>query len=219
VADVIPLFPLGQVLLPGMPLPLHIFEPRYRKMLADITAPGARRAFGVVALRRGSEVGDPAAQFSDTGTLAELTEVVAQPEGTSDLLAVGSRRFRVERLVPGAPYLRAEVEMLPEVDGGVTPQLRNAARHLQQIFDARIGALTGETPSAPLPDDAGLLSYRLAARLPLPPADRQALLEEPTDAARLNRAVRLQRRELALLGATRTIAVSPVVLQLPARPN
>ena len=218
-ADVIPLFPLGQVLLPGMPLPLHIFEPRYRRLLADITAPGARRAFGVVALRRGSEVGDPAAPFHDVGTLAEVTEVVPQPEGTSDLLAVGSSRFRVERLVPGTPYLRAAVETLPEVDGGVTPQLGAAARHLQQRFDARIGALTGETPTAPLSDDSGLLSSQLATRLPLPPADRQALLEEPTDAARLVRAVRLLRRELALLEATRAIAVSPVVLQLPARPN
>jgi hypothetical protein len=86
--------------------------------------------------------------------------------------------------------------------------------HARMIYD-----LTGRRNDDTLPTDANQLSYHLAAQLPLTSDDRQLLLEEPTAAARLARTAVLLRREIALLHATRTIAVSPGVLQLYIRPN
>lgn len=213
------LFPLGQVLFPGMGLPLRVFEPRYREMLRDVSAPGGVRSFGVVGITTGSEVGDPGARFSTVGTIAEITEVRPHPDGTSDLMAVGSRRFRILAPVPGTTYLRARVAYLPEVDGGATPTLCQAVRALHERFRAAAVARTGNASAEPLATDPAVLSYQLASWLPLTPADRQALLEEPTDAARLERVARLLRRELRLLEATGSIAVAPRVVQVPLSAN
>ena len=220
-AELIPLFPLSHVLLPGMPLPLHIFEPRYRQLLADIDQ-GARGAgsFGVVALRSGTEAITPHARagapdLEPLGTVAEIVDVEAGEDGTADLLSVGSRRFRVVRVVTeGKPYVRAEVEFLPEPDGALTPELTARARDLMGVYDAMLLRLAGRGTGPELPDDANQLSYQVAARLPLPPVDRQELLADETTAQRLERIARLLRREIALLQRTRSIAVSPAVLRM-----
>lgn len=219
-AEAIPLFPLSHVLLPGMPLPLHIFEQRYRDLLADITSPQRLGSFGVVALRRGTEAVTPGmtrtTEVEQIGTLAEILEVRAQPDGTSDVLAVGSRRFRVVELLPDtASYLRAHVEFLDEPDGAVTRQQAALARELMAVYDSLLLRLAGRRTGEELPDDANQLSYQLAARLPLPPGDRQLLLDDADTAQRLRRISRLLRRELALLQRTRSIAVSPAVVRLP----
>lgn len=222
-SDVIAVFPLSHILLPGMGLPLHIFEQRYRDLLRDVTEPGGSRSFGIVGLTRGSEVGahgtEGEPEFSEVGTVAEIAEIHPYEDGASDLMTVGSRRFRIRRLVPGRAYLQAEVDFLPETDGGATRQLCQVATRLHEQFNRLVVDLTGEDAAPPLAPDPGRLSYQLASWLPLPPADRQALLEEPTDASRLMRTVRLLRRELRLLAATRSIAVAPRVLQLYIRPN
>ncbi|HVU92942.1 MAG TPA: LON peptidase substrate-binding domain-containing protein [Jatrophihabitans sp.] len=221
-AELIPLFPLSHVLLPGMPLPLHVFEQRYRELLDDIaSAPGGAR-FGVVALRSGTEAANPLTadagpDVEGIGTLAEILEVEAREDGTSDLLSVGSRRFRIDRLVPeGRPYLRAEVEFLDETDGPLTAEHAARAAELLELYDAMLMKLAGRATGAELPDDPTQLSYQVAARLPLPPAERQALLVAGTTAERLERLAALLRREIALLRRTRSIAVSPAVLRLPA---
>lgn len=219
-AELIPLFPLSHVLLPGMPLPLHIFEPRYREMLADIEQPPNGGTFGVVALRSGTEARtrhtrEDAPDVEAVGTLAEILEIEAGEDGTSDLLSVGSRRFTITALVPeGKAYLRAEVEYLDELDGDLQPQQEIRARELIEVYDAILTRLAGRATGAELPPDAGQLSYQIAARLPLPPAERQELLCDPTTAARLDRVARLLRREIALLRCTRSIAVSPAVLRI-----
>ncbi len=225
VAEIIPLFPLSHVLLPGMPLPLHIFEQRYRDLLEDLAvAPGGAR-FGVVALRSGSETlaTDARATLPDVeaiGTLAEILEVEAQDDGTTDLLSVGSRRFRIESLVPdGKAYLRAEINFVDEDDGDLGRGHEALARDLMEFYDAMLLRLAGRATGAELPPDANQLSYQIGARLPLPPDERQALLCDPTTAERLIRLNRLLRREIALLQRTRTIAVSPAVLRLIAGGN
>jgi Lon protease-like protein len=219
----IPLFPLGHVLLPGMPLPLHVFEPRYRQLLADVTARQGPTNFGIVALTRGSEVGtagvDQEPEFSAVGTVAEVLEVQPYDDGASDLFTVGSRRFRVDRLVAGKPYLQAEVTYLEETDGELTPELRATVIRLEAEHARLLTALTGEVPDTDEPADSGQLSYQLAARLPLALADRQDLLEQPDTADRLGELVRLLRREIALLRTTHSIAVAPGVLQLYVRSN
>lgn len=224
-AEAIPLFPLSHVLLPGMPLPLHIFEQRYRDLLDDVSRSGTAGAFGVVALRRGTEAVTPGTpdggiDVAEVGTLAEILEIDPNEDGTSDVLSVGSRRFRVLRLLPeDGSYLRAEVEFLDEPDGELTAELERRARELLDVFDTLLVRLAGRATGSELPDDANQLSYQVAARLPLAPLERQQLLADDTTASRLTRVVRLLRRETALLQRTRSIAVSPAVVRLPAGLN
>ena len=220
VAETIPLFPLSHVLLPGMPLPLHIFEQRYRDLLDDVADAPAGAVFGVVALRTGTEASTPGTveagpDVEAVGTLAEILEIERQDDGTSDLLSVGTRRFRVQQLLPvGKPYLRAEIEYLDEPDGELTPSLALRARELMDVFDSMLVRLAGRGTGGELPDDATMLAYQLAARLPLPPREKQPLLADGSTAERLQHVARLLRREIALLQQTRSIAVSPAVLRL-----
>ena len=220
VADVIPVFPLSHVLLPGLPLPLHIFEPRYRQLLCDVRTDKSAGSFGVLALRHGSEAGPcERPDVADVGTLAEIVEVEAGDDGTSDLLTIGSRRFQVDELLDGAPYLRARVTWLDEQDGDLRPSQLVVARRLFADMSALLGELTGRERSDDLPQDATLLSYHLAGHLPISAPDRQALLAEPTTAARLHRLISTLRREIQLLQATSSVAIAPSVLRLVAHPN
>lgn len=224
VAEAIPLFPLSHVLLPGMPLPLHIFEQRYRDLLADVTNAQQLGAFGVVALRQGTEAVTPgtagSTEVEAIGTLAEIVEVQTKADGTSDVLSVGSRRFRVVRLLPGtAAYLRANVEFLDEPDGALSRDHAALARELMDVYDSLLLRLAGRSTGGTLPRDANQLSYQLAARLPLPPDERQQLLADATTAQRLRRIARLLRREIPLLQRTHSIAVAPAVVRLPAVMN
>jgi uncharacterized protein len=223
--EVIALFPLSAVLLPGMPLPLHIFEQRYRQLLDDLAeVPGGSR-FGVVALRSGTETLDAdvpggTPDLAGIGTVAEILEVQRKPDGTSDVLSVGSRRFHVESLIAdGKPYLRAEVRFLDEDDGALDDDRTGRVRDLIAAYDMLLTRLAGRPTGGELPSDPSQLAYQIAARLPLLPADRQSLLEVETTAERLARLNRLLRREIALLRHTRTIAVAPAVLRLVGGPN
>lgn len=223
--EVIPIFPLSSVLLPGMPLPLHIFEERYRQLITDIAAaPGGGR-FGVVVLRSGSEVlsldgtgGLP--DLAAIGTVAEILEVRAQEDGTSDVLSVGSRRFRIEALISdGRPYLRARIQYLEEADGALDAEQVAIARGLITAYDQMLTRLAGRPTGGELPADPTQIGYHIGARLPLLPEDRQSLLEIATTAERFARLNRLLRREIALLRRTRTIAVAPAVIRLAAGLN
>ncbi len=121
-SELLPLFPLGAVLFPGMILPLRVFEERYRQMVADLLAkPEAAREFGVIAIRRGREVAaasapgiDNAPELHDIGCVARLRESTRHPDGRFDLVTVGTRRFRLLRTDDSLPYYQGEVEELPE---------------------------------------------------------------------------------------------------------
>jgi uncharacterized protein len=223
--ELIPLFPLSHVLMPGMPLPLHIFEQRYRDLLADIAEATRGPSFGVIALRTGTEAltrhtRDDGPDVEAVGTLAEIVELEQSEDGTADLLCLGTRRFRVEELVvAGRSYLRGRVSYLPEDDGALTPQQDRRARDLLGVYDALLTRLAGRATGDELPAESGRMSYQVASRLPLMPAERQALLATATSADRLVSVSRLLRREIALLQATRSIAVTPATLRLTAGVN
>lgn len=177
------MFPLGTVLLPGMLLPLHVFEPRYRQLVADCQA--ADGTFGVVLIERGSEVGGGDVR-TDVGTLARIARAEELPDGRWVLATVGVHRFRVEAWLPDAPYPRAELVDWPDDPGGagdldwndVTALLRRTAALRREL---------GE-PAAPLDlalaPDPVVASYQAAAVAPVGPADRQRLLAAPSPAAR-----------------------------------
>src|SRR5258708_23453871 len=98
------MFPLSRVLLPHENLPLHVFEERYRAMVADCMA--ADRSFGVVLIARGGEVGGGDVR-REVGTVASIDHLALGPDGRSLLLTTGTDRIRVIALLPEEPYPRA----------------------------------------------------------------------------------------------------------------
>lgn len=112
----LPLFPLNSVLCPGIALPLHIFEARYRAMVRhclETTSP-----FGVVLIREGRETGAGVISFTGVGTIAEIRDAGSYDDGRYDLLVVGTRRFEIRQVINSKqPYLIAEVDLLDESVG------------------------------------------------------------------------------------------------------
>src|SRR6478736_2124730 len=109
--ETMPMFPLGTVLLPGAVLPLHVFEPRYRSLVQDCLA-AEDHEFGVVLIDRGQEVGGGDVRRV-VGTVARMAQVAELEGGRYAVVAVGTRRIRVERWLDDDPYPRAEVEDWP----------------------------------------------------------------------------------------------------------
>ena len=114
VSDRLPLFPLGTVLFPGLVLPLHVFEERYRDLVRDLLElPEQDRRFGVVAIREGREVGaDGVTALHEVGCVARLRQVTPYDDGRFDIVAAGVGRFRLTGLADGAAYATGLVEPL-----------------------------------------------------------------------------------------------------------
>ncbi|MEP6599216.1 MAG: LON peptidase substrate-binding domain-containing protein [Actinomycetota bacterium] len=218
-AETVPIFPLSHVLLPGATLPLHIFERRYRYLLDDIADGVHRSAFGVVAIRRGSET-SATADFAPVGTMAEIVEQEPHPDGSCDLLTVGSRRFEVivvDRTTK--PYLQATVDWLEEDDGNVVPGLLAACRALCRSYEQALTGLSGRTPPSDYPLDPMRLSYEIAGRLQVQSSDRQDLLAAATAADRLTACLTMLRRETTLLEQTRTVPIAMQALRIVPSSN
>ncbi len=112
----LPLFPLNTVLCPGIALPLHIFEDRYRAMVRHCL--DTQSPFGVVLIRQGRETGTGSISFTGIGTIAEIRDAGGYEDGRYDLLVVGTRRFEIRHVLSGKrPYLVADVEVLDEAVG------------------------------------------------------------------------------------------------------
>ncbi|HUH08814.1 MAG TPA: LON peptidase substrate-binding domain-containing protein [Egibacteraceae bacterium] len=190
----LPLFPLHLVLFPGRTLHLHIFEPRYRQLLAD-SMDGDKR-FGVIAIRAGREVGG-GAEIYDVGTVAQIESVTALPDGRSEIRVRGAQRFRVVGALNGTPYMRAQIELL--TDTGPTHQevaRGEALRELLVPYLAALGApeeLLGRLPKGP--DE---LAYLAAAALQVDVPELQSLLELDSAVARLSMTEEMLRREAGL---------------------
>src|SRR5689334_13779958 len=128
----LPLFPLHSVLFPGVALPLHIFEGRYRSMVGHCISAG--EPFGVVLIRDGLEVGDAPVSLAEIGTTAIIRQAGRYPDGRMDIVTVGGRRFRIEELHEDRePYLVGEVEILDEPIGE-REEARRLARKVGSNF-------------------------------------------------------------------------------------
>jgi len=232
VADRLPLFPLGAVLFPGLVLPLHIFEERYRRMVRDVVtlAEGAPGPIGVVAIRRGWEVEDAAARSAqqrvsltlyDIGCTAEIRQVTEYPDGRFDLVTVGRQRFRIIDVdADSKPYLIAEVERLAESTGetGLADRLAPAVLAVFRRY-LRLIRPNPDQADEQLPDDPTVLSYLVAATAALTLDDRQGLLAVLDTATRLRVERLLLSREVRLLSQVRAVPVPLTELGTPASPN
>ena len=175
---VIPMFPLGSVLFPAMPLALQVFEERYLKMMGAILDT-EEPVFGVVLIERGSEVGGGDQRF-DLGTTARVLQIEA-PEGPLQVVAKGDRRFRVLSWLDEDPYPQAEVEFLEEFPGDeVEPA---ALESTEKVVRDTLAYLLELDLSIPWPTDIELAddpvarAWQLAGIAPLGTLDHQDLLE------------------------------------------
>jgi Lon protease-like protein len=206
VATRLPLFPLSTVLVPGLVLPLHVFEPRYRILVQALMElpEGAERRFGVVAIRSGREVGADGVQaLYGVGCTAELREVTPYSDGQYDLVTVGETRFRLRGLdeEAGTPYHTGLVDFVREEDGdGDVNALGARVTRGFADYRERLGVEVTE-----LPDQPQVVSYLVAAAVVLDLPERQSLLEQPTTSDRLRAEIELLRRESALISAFRSL--------------
>ena len=177
----LPLFPLEVVLFPGTPLPLHIFEPRYRAMLSDCLAGDER--FGLLP---------PAPDGSPprSGTVGCIARVRAShhlPDGRSNIVVVGERRFLLRQtLATETPYLVGLVDTFDDLaDPEVPPESLAALREVATTYLAAMETLGGANDRSPWADDAGQLSFQVAAAVDLEFEVKRRLLELRTASDRI----------------------------------
>lgn len=210
----VPLFPLNAVVFPGVTLPLHIFEQRYRDMTAHLLAieDPKQRLFGVVTIREGYEVGSHEAKsMYRVGTLVQLTEVERYDDGRFSIETVGRSRMRVEGIDTTGPFVVAEVvELTDQSDDTTTDE---AARALAAFEDYRdlLGELRGDDVLAgTMPRDPELLSYSLAATTLLSVRQRQSLLEVESTPERLALLRHMIREEIRAMHAIPSLPATEV---------
>jgi Lon protease-like protein len=178
----LPIFPLSVVLFPGNLLPLHIFEPRYRRMLADCLA--ADRRFGLAPVPDNSDPPGPGA----VGCVAEVRVNQELPDGRSNIVVLGGPRFAVSRLVDEAlPYQVALVEIFEDEEGSdPEPEEVEALRQLSSRYFAGIRELSDALPEElTLPEDGVSLSFHVAGGVECALSVKQRLLAERSTARRI----------------------------------
>jgi len=238
VGAILPVFTLGTVLFPGLVLPLHIFEERYRTLVRELVASpeDGPHEFGVVTLRRGFEVQIPvgadeaelpsreppitADQLYEVGCTAELRQVTELPDGRFDIVTVGRRRFRVLSVdTASAPYLTAEVEWLPD-DETIDETANLLAPRVLAAFRGYLDLLRPDAETLDqVPDDPTVLSHLVAATAQLTTDERHLLLAAPDTVTRLRTELKLLHRESGLLARVRAVPVPLSDLARPASPN
>jgi Lon protease-like protein len=186
----LPLFPLPLVLFPGVPQPLHVFEERYRRLLADVRV--SNNLFGLSYFDPKAHGDGERPSEGHVGCATEVVEVQALPDGRSNILTVGVARYRVTEYVDGVePYLVARVEFFEDEEGDsnvlqkradeVAEMFTRIARAMRSINDER-----GSLPELPL-EDPERLSFLVAAVVEMEADDKQQLLELRSTAERLRR--------------------------------
>lgn len=197
----LPLFPLTTVLLPGMSLPLHIFEARYRQLVADLLKlPEVDRKFGVVAIKAGWEVGtENLPILHSVGTFARVRKVKHLPDGKFDISTVGSDRFAIKEVSQKkAPYLVARVQVLDTVENSAQVNIIAAAQHAYTKYLQVIGESTASVYSQ-LPSEAAALANLLIATLTGNLLEQQRLLEMDKADDKLKNLITIFNREAILL--------------------
>ncbi|MDQ3928009.1 MAG: LON peptidase substrate-binding domain-containing protein [Chloroflexota bacterium] len=200
ISNVMPVFPLNTVVFPRMPLPLHIFEERYRQMVKDLQETGGR--FCVALIKEGVEVGGEATPHN-VGCAVEVAHAKQLPDGRHYLVTLGVERVRIASLDRSSkPYLLGTVEAWPDERATIAPPLLHKAARLFTEYARYRVTLLGEHPGDfALPGEPDLLSYVLATVIDLEADERQRLLEAPDAVTRIRAEMHLLERELPSLRA------------------
>ncbi len=180
-----PMFPLGTVLLPGGILPLHVFEPRYRQLVADLLADDVNEPeFGVTMIERGKETGG-GEDRADVGVIGRVVQIEALDDGRYGLVVVGTWRFRVRSWLPDDPYPLADIDAWPDDDPDDPHISELIARARERIRDIhrRVAELVQRDPAVAAPD-------RLAARCRPIPRSATIRCSRPTTSPASRRSVR-----------------------------
>jgi Lon protease-like protein len=203
VSEPLPLFPLNTPLVPGLVLPLHIFEPRYRGLVRDLLdmPDEDEREFGIIAVRDGRDIGrDGIDALFPIGVSAILRQAEELEDGRFEIVTTGSRRFRLLDLDDSAPLLRGEVEFLEDLPGPVDTVLTGqVSRRFHDYRAALSGQVQATVEDDEIPQDPTVLSYLVTAAMVIPPDERQHLLAAETTSERLAYASGLLSRETLLI--------------------
>ena len=191
------LFPLNLVLLPGMSLPLRIFEERYKLMIGECLE--GNLPFGVVLIKEGLEVGGPATPHA-VGTTARITQAERLERGLYSLQTVGEKPFTIHQITQETPFLMGRVEYLGDEEPGDLGDLPTRAQELlTQYWKLLAGVKGGWVREIQTPQDPRALSYVVAQAVASPPKVAQYLLQMPSIKERLERGIPLLQERLDLV--------------------
>jgi Lon protease-like protein len=179
------LFPLNAVLFPGAVLNLHVFEPRYKKLIHECLESG--EGFGVALIAEGAEAGDPSVVPHAVGSVAEIVDVQPLPFGRYFVSTIGRERFRIRKILSREPYLTVEAEVMEEDPGScgdVHALLEDVRRLFGQYVDLLV-ELSGRKRELELPNDASGTSFAIGYLLHVAESAKQRILELDGAGARL----------------------------------
>ncbi|CAB1128884.1 Peptidase S16 [Candidatus Hydrogenisulfobacillus filiaventi] len=196
----LPIFPLNAVLFPGMRLPLHVFEDRYRRLVRESL--DRDTAFGVTYIRQGQDGDGPVEPYT-IGTTARIIQSVPLPDGRYNITVVGVGRFHLLSYKHNGTYLVGQARFLPDLAEEIPWRLIDEARALGSEYWSH-ARLRADTAYPVMPQDAEALSYWIAQYLPIPLAEQQELLEIRTTLARLSKEVAILRTVLDTLRTERS---------------
>lgn len=214
--DQLPIFPLNTVLFPGVTLPLHVFEDRYRALVHHLLtiSDKSMRLFGIVAIREGYEVGTQGvSSLHRVGTVAQMTSVEPHADGRFDIEVVGRKRMHLDALDLSGPYLVGDVEVVDNAHDDSPETAVEAARALQtfEAYRAQLSELRGALVlDGAFPRDPLYLSYSLAATCLLTLPERQALLEVSQPGERLVMLRQSMREEMRAMKAVPSLPATEV---------
>ncbi len=180
------LFPLNAVLFPGAVLNLHIFEARYKQMIAECLENG--EGFGVALIAEGAEAGDPNVTPHEIGSIAEILDVQTLPFGRYFISTIGRARFRISEIVAREPYLVVEADVLEEDFTPGDDEIEAISERVRGLFLEYLELVvefSGEAAAIELPEDAEGASFLIGDTLQIAEAVKQRLLEIDTTKQRL----------------------------------
>ena len=212
----LPIFPLNPVVFPGVTVPLHVFEERYRALVHHLLtiSDKTQRLFGVVAIREGYEVGSHGVQsVHRVGCVVQMTSVEPYADGRFDIEVVGRHRLRLDALDTSGTYLVGDVETVEEakVDTPTGLQEAEKTRATFEEYRRRLSELRGDDVlDGDLPRDPEFLSYALAATCLLTLQERQELLEAANPLDRLVMLRHALREEMRAMTAVPSLPATEV---------
>lgn len=215
--SILPLFPLNTVLVPGLVMPLHVFEPRYRELVETLLAKPdeSAREFGIIAVRDGKSLDvDGVGALYEVGTATLIRQADRCEDGRFDIVTVGSRRFLIHAVDTSEPLAIATVEFLDERVNIINPLLQQQVAQLFTTYRTVLGGRfdDGDARADDLPEDATVLSYLVTASMVLPTDERQSLLCAADALERLTLAHSLLARENALIAILSAVPAIDLLL-------